>query len=64
MTENKINTLNENELELVCGGTVLYKGSRFPTIQVQQPISNGDSSDAGSMFLNPTDTDPRHPRLL
>jgi hypothetical protein len=43
---------------------VLYKGSRFPTIQVQQPISNGASSDAGSMFLNPTDIDARHPRRL
>jgi len=50
MTNTRISTLNENELELACGGSDAKQGA----------ISLLEDSDNGSVYTN-SDTDPRFP---
>jgi len=60
MTENTIKTLNDNELDLVCGGVL--KHASLDNV-IQPPAGFSGPSDTGSMFPNASD-DPRHPTRL
>lgn len=52
MTNTRISTLNDNELELACGGTHAKQGA--------PSWSMLDSDDNGSVYTN-SDTDSRFP---